>query len=54
MQFNSPGIQSLACHFVKEVINSGHYEVDALEEIAQVTITALTGKSLQTKGKTDD
>ena len=54
MQFNSPGIQSLACHFVKEVINSGHYEVDALEEIAQVTITALTGMSLQTKGKTDD
>jgi transitional endoplasmic reticulum ATPase len=54
MQFNSPGIQSLACNFVKEVINSGYYEADALEEIPQVTITALTGKSFQTKGKSDD
>jgi len=54
MQFNSPGIQRLACNFVKEVINSGHYEVETLEEIPQVIITALTGKSYQTKGKTDD
>lgn len=54
MQFNSLGIQKLACDFVKEIINSSYYEADALEEIPEVTITALTGKSFKTKGKTDD
>jgi SpoVK/Ycf46/Vps4 family AAA+-type ATPase len=54
MQFNSSGVQRLACDFVTEVINSGHYEAEALEEIPQVTITALTGKTLQTRDKTDN
>ncbi|ARD43812.1 ATP-binding protein [Colwellia sp. PAMC 21821] len=54
MQFNSLGIQKLACDFVKEIINSSYYEADALEEIPEVTITALTGKSFKTKGKSDN
>lgn len=54
MHFNDPGIQRLACNFVTDIINSAHYDADALAEVPQVTITALTGKSFQTKGKTDD
>jgi len=54
MDFNSPGIQHLACTFIKSVVNSGHYDIDALEDVPSITITALTGRPLQVKGKTND
>jgi len=54
MDFNSPGIQHLACTFIKSVVNSGHYDIDALEDVPSITITALTGRPLQVRGKTNE
>jgi len=54
MDFNSPGIQHLACTFIKSVVNSGHYDIDALEDLPSITITALTGRPLQVRGKTNE